>query len=284
MPYFRKTSPFRSRSTFQRGQALVEYVLILIISVSLVIALMNQVFKPFGTFIESYMGSYVGCLLEYGELPTLGSQDESPVDEDSECNSRFEAATLSGGRPPRPGQEGGGRSQNQRNNRERSSSERGGGTYAGSASRGGSSGINRRGPQTGVESGPARAPGKTVEINLSSGSGGAYFNQSDSSSSSVRVSENRRYIAVTGLSDAEKKKLEQKAEGKDKTLITGETLTPKPKKLSVKPPEARISLPPDEPFTLGNFMRVLFIAAIIIAILVFVGGQVLQMSKNDSGD
>lgn len=283
MPYFRKISPFRSRSTRQSGQAIIEYVLILIITVSLVLALMNQVFKPFGTFIENYMGKYVGCLLEYGELPSLGSQDESPVDEDSECDKQFEAASLGAGRPPR---EGGGNTDNpnRENSREPSSSERGGGgggSYAGSASR--ARGIGQRGPQSGVESSPARPAGKSVEIALSSGPGGAYFNSSEGrSSTSIRVADNRRYVAITGLSDEEKKRLEREVEGQDKVLMTGEGVTQKPKKLAVKKPEAPIEIAPEEPFTLGNFMRILFIAAIIIALVVFVGGQVLQMSKNDN--
>lgn len=282
MPYFRKISPFRSRSARQSGQAIIEYVLILIITVSLVLALMNQVFKPFGTFIENYMGKYVGCLLEYGELPSLGSQDESPVDEDSECEKRFEAASVGAGRPPR---QGGGNTNNpnRENNRERSSSERGGGggTYAGSASR--SRGIGQRGPQSGVESAPARPAGKTVEIALSSGPGGAYFNASEGgSSTTIRVAENRRYVAVTGLSDEEKKRLEREVEGQDKLLVTGEGIAQKPKKLAIKRPEAPMKIEPDEPFTLGDFMRILFIAAIIIALVIFVGGQVLQMSKSDN--
>ncbi|MDC0980433.1 hypothetical protein OAQ84_01720, partial [Bdellovibrionales bacterium] len=36
---------------------------------------------------------------------------------------------------------------------------------------------------------------------------------------------------------------------------------------------------PDEPLTFGNFLRYLIIAAIIIALIIFIGGQALQLGK-----
>ncbi len=98
MPLRVKKTPLSRLGSFRlrnnQGQALIEYVLMLVIIVSLVLMLMTQIFKPFGDFIQSYMGSYVGCLLEYGELPSLGYPEPSEVDDDSECNKKFQAGTL----------------------------------------------------------------------------------------------------------------------------------------------------------------------------------------------
>lgn len=282
MPYFRKSSPFRSRSPSQHGQALVEYVLMLIITVSLVLAMMNQIFKPFGTFIENYMGKYVGCLLEYGELPSLGSQDESEVNDDSECDKQFEVASASAGRPPRESPEGGGSNTNPAERSNGNNSSGAGGGSSGSSRRVAGSRISRSGISTGAESGAARPAGKTVEIALGTGSGGAFFGSSSSDSVTVRSSDNRRITAITGLTEEEKKKLERQADGRDGVIVTGEGVAQKPKKMAVKKPEPQAEFRVDEPFTIGNFMRFIFIAAIIIALVVFVGGQVLQMSKSDN--
>ena len=56
---------------------------------------------------------------------------------------------------------------------------------------------------------------------------------------------------------------------------------PASKKTQVKKPEAKADLlPDDEPMTIGNFIRFLFIAALVIALFLFIGGQALQMSKS----
>ncbi|MBV2169408.1 MAG: hypothetical protein KUL82_11945 [Bdellovibrio sp.] len=270
-----------------RGQAMVEYVLMLIISVSLVLALMTQVFKPFGEFVNNYMGKYVGCLLEYGELPSLGSSEPSAADEDSECDKKFDPASMAGGRPPTStGQNGDGTGQS--NSQKSSSGDSGGGSsggsssssYAGSASRGGGRNMmSRRRPSTGIEGGDQAGSGKVVEIALDNGGNGGFF----------RASNGARYlgqgrktssVAISGLTDAERKKLEKKAEGSGRVLVTGESLTPPPKKTTVKKPEPKAEVKEDEPLTVGNFIRYLFIAALVIALVIFIGGQALQMSKS----
>lgn len=275
------------------GQAVIEYTLMLVISVSFVLALSMQIFKPFGEFISNYMGKYVGCLLEYGELPTLGSELPSGPDDDSECNKKFAPASATNGRPPRDsrGDSGEGNSSNSKSSASASnssdskdgtsSSEGSSGTHAGSASRGGGNNImyNRR-PSTGIDGGSGGGPsGKVIEIALDGGGTSTFFKTSSGGGYGRQV-EKSRYIPISGLTEAEKKKIQKKAEGGARLSVSSEGLGPAPKKTAVKKPEVKTVIPEDEPLTIGNFMRYLLIAAIIIALIVFLGGQALQMSKS----
>lgn len=268
------------------GQALIEYILMLIITVTLVLALISQIFKPFGQFIDSYMGSYVGCLLEYGELPTLGSSDPSAADEDSECNKKFAAATLEGGRPPGSG--GGNRDSGEDANSKNStrtstgsggSSGSSGGSYAGSDSRGGSSLINaRRSPSRGTDGGAAKG-GKVVEIAVNGSDGNGFFGSDRDGRRPVAQVKKTRAVGLAGLSEAERKKLEKKANGVA-TIIASDGIAPMPKKTRVKKPPVKAFVEEEKPLTVGNFIRYLFIAALVIALVIFIGGQALQMSKS----
>ncbi|KYG68904.1 hypothetical protein AZI87_06670 [Bdellovibrio bacteriovorus] len=286
-----KKSQFTSRLGNKQGQAVIEYVLMLVITVSLILMLANQIFKPFGQFVDNYMGKYVACLLEYGELPTLGSDTPSVVDEDSECDKKFQPGTLANGRPPGSGNGNGssGDGSSSKNNSGSSSSSDGGsggsgGTYAGSSSRRGGSYMNRgRRPSSGVETGGnSQGGGKVVEIALDNGGNGGFFRASNGGRY-VAPQRKRMSVGISGLTEAERKKLEKKADGTGGRIVAGESVKPPPKKILVKKPEIKTTAQEDEPMTIGNFIRYLFIAALVIALVIFIGGQALQMSKSDSG-
>lgn len=285
--FFRvKKSKFKAGLINSRGQALIEYVLLLVITVSLILALMNVMFKPFGEFIDNYMGKYVACLLEYGELPTLGGDTPSPVSEDSECNKKFEAGSLAAGRPPKDGAGGSSSSNGQQGNNgsgnsgSSDSSGGSGGSYAGSDSRGGGRFIDsRRGRSMGVESGGDAGGGRVVESAFGGSQSGQFF----ASNTSYSVATQGRKVSsvpLSGLSEADKKKIQKKKEGNAQVIASGGDLGQTVKKIPVKPPPQKTELEEAPPMTIGNFIRYLFIAALVIALVIFIGGQALQMSKS----
>ncbi|UOF00470.1 hypothetical protein [Bdellovibrio reynosensis] len=248
---------------------------------------MNSIFKPFGDFINNYMGKYTACLLEYGELPSFSAQNPSPVEEDSECNKKFADATLTAGRPPVNSGKGSGSDSSKSNkgsgssdSSDSSSSSSSNSTYAGSNSRRGGSYINRRRPSSGVEGGSKAANGKVVEIALDGGANGGFFRASNNNTRSIGPGRKISSIAITGLTDEEKKKLAKKADGTGKTIVTNDGISQPPKKTIVKKPEAKVEIQEEKPLTIGNFIRYLFIACIVIALVIFIGGQALQMSKS----
>lgn len=272
----------------KKGQAMIEYVLLLIITVSIVLALISQIFKPFGDFIDSYMGSYVGCLLEYGELPTLGSSEPALADEDSECNKKFAPGSLTKGRPPRGNGNGGdedrgGNTANrdrQGNEGDSGNSSGGGGTYAGSSSRRGSSLINgRRRGGTGVEQSATGPGGKTVEIAVDGNSGSGYFG-GNNNSNKINIPQKTRAIGLSGLTEAERTRLKKKAGVSAPPIVITGGVAPGPKKMVVKKPIPEMKREEDKPITIGGFIRYLFIAALVIALVIFIGGQALQYSKS----
>jgi hypothetical protein len=271
------------------GQAVIEYVLMLVITVSLVLALVSQLFKPFGQFIDSYMGDYFSCLIEYGELPTLDSADGSPADGD--CRAKLGAAggfntaggsrRGSGGRSPSDsdGNSGSSASQSGAGNESSGGGGSSGGTYAGSASRGGGRNINsRRFPSSGVES--AGAQGKVVEIAADGNGNSGYFGGSNSAGRVGRSSSKKLAVGISGLSEFERKKLEKKSSGGSGPSISTEGVGPAPKKMIVKKPEQKAIVQEEKEVTIGNFIRYLFIAALVIALVIFIGGQAAQMSKS----
>ncbi|MFS4458860.1 hypothetical protein [Bdellovibrio sp. HCB2-146] len=264
------------------GQALIEYVLILVITVSLVLALIYQVFKPFQNFIQSYMGSYVQCLLETGELPSFG-YGEAAINEEG-CDAKFAAASWNKGRPPigtggNTGNNQSSSSQNSGSSGSDSSSGSGGGSYAGSNSRNGRSMFRApRSAPRGV--GEATTGGKVVEIALDGNGAGGFFKGS-TGGGYVRPARKITAVGITGLTEEEKKKLAKKAENGGKQMVVQGGLTPPVKKIAVKKPEPKPQVEAEESgFTIGNFIRILFIAALIIALVIFIGGQALQMSKS----
>lgn len=267
---FSYTTP-RPRS--QSGQAILEYILVLVVSVSLVLALMMQFFQPLQRFLTAYLGAYTECLLETGELPSLGSDAKTASEEG--CNAKFEKATWQAGRPPKPDPV------NAAAIAKGDSDSRNGGGAGGTGSSGGGPGGGRffRSPR-GTQSGDgAVAPSKTVEIPLDGASGNGFFKTSNVDRYNSR-SRKTTSLAISGMTVAEQKKLLKK-ENLSTRIVATDGPGVAQKKTSVKPPEPKGDpTPPDTPFTIGNFMRMLLIIAIILAIIVFVGGQVLQMSKS----
>lgn len=288
MPLRVKNSKLITRLNNDRGQAAIEYVLLLVISVSMVLALVYQIFTPMQKFVNSYMGTYVECLLETGALPSFGG-DGVPSASDMGCTlAKFESVSSNSS----DASSAGGRSRSDSNDSNSSSSKNsssdrssGGGSYAGSSSRGGSQSINsfqRRGT-SGVEASAAK--GKVTEIPVADSGSGSFFQTSNGRGYSVAGKRAKTSsVSTDNLSAADKKKLEKKQEQKRSVAVSSDDAGPAPKKMIVKKPEPKASvIEDDKPFTVGNFIRYLFIAALIIALVIFIGGQALSMSKEREG-
>ena len=90
----------------KRGQAAVEYILLLVITVSLVMGA-KKAFSSLDKFINHYIGEYVICLMEYGELPSLGVSDSTQKKHmdgaGKSCDEEFAGFTFEDGRPPTGG-------------------------------------------------------------------------------------------------------------------------------------------------------------------------------------
>jgi len=269
------------------GQALVEYVLVLIVTVSIILSLIAQIFTPFGNFLDKYMGSYVSCLLDFGELPTLGSPISTIANEDG-CDARFETFSVSSGRPPkapppssRVGQDSNGNSQ------PRSSSTQDGLGNEGNVRNRGGAGSSSTSPSTNTllnsPNGPNSADHsfrneKIVDIELPN-------SERWKSRQNTFNNEGRTYDKARTLDGRMEKEILERERSSIKSgpkIVSASQYEQKSKVIPLRKPAEKGDAKENEekPFTIGDFLRVFLIAGVIIALVVFVGGQLLQISKS----
>ncbi|MBX9766618.1 MAG: hypothetical protein K2X47_05045, partial [Bdellovibrionales bacterium] len=61
------------KSINQKGQASIEYVLVLVIVIMIGLGIVWKFNSAFRQFASSYFGQYLDCLLANGELPSIAS-------------------------------------------------------------------------------------------------------------------------------------------------------------------------------------------------------------------
>ena len=61
----------------QSGQATIEYILLIVIVITVAGGVLVQIFRPLDEYLRDYIGEYIYCLLDEGELPALGSEGGS---------------------------------------------------------------------------------------------------------------------------------------------------------------------------------------------------------------
>ncbi len=281
----------------QAGQALVEYLLLISFSVILIVG-----FKSFlsnmGGFINNYLGSYTRCLLEYGELPSLGI-DNSDLnlhkEEGKDCNSSYTAFTLASGRQPISNQENKSYNNNNpnKNSNENSNGRNRKNSSANNAisdnnalSSNNKSNLNRN--AQGVMDGAASSASdvKTIEEGSEEGARLSRFsvgNQNNGNRSS------NRYKVISGkLNEELQKKIPIASKKVKETRIIAkvdEENAPGPRKSNYKQPPAKQKgylEDKEEEFGMGSFVKWLIIIGILIVLFILIGGQILNYSNSDS--
>ncbi len=304
----------------QQGQAVVEYVLLLIVSISLLLAFKSS-FKKLDDFMYQFMGGYISCLMEYGELPSKGVED-SKIDQHNPanggggkvCDSKFAGFTLASGRPPSSSNSGSASSSNSQSasaNKNSSLSATQASTKKASESKA-KDGANSNGSGSNRQNGSADsvyAKG-AIKHSSSSNSGGVadgsstaengkvkVINQDESDAarkarlgddagrSSRRKSYDRsQYRAITGkeLADIEKQNKTRRAPSAAILPFDDEGRLG-PRKTIVNLPKidaAAVDRADDSRMDFGFFMKWLIIAAMAIAIFMFFGSQVMSFMNS----
>lgn len=260
----------------ESGQALIEYVLILVVVIGIIFGGIYQLNQAFRSWANNYFGEYLSCLIETGELPALGG----PA---GECNQSFKAFSLADGRPLVNSSAG------ETNPAETGSFK--GGSGGGAISGGGNysgadgSGYVQRLPNQSFAANNRISRFKT-DMASDGGEGG-------SSTGSAQITElgdgsGGKIVRMplrqsTGLSGSVRAKLDDE-EKKNKFKANGVTAGDGSEKsqhlIRIERKAASVDKIEEEEFTFGKFLRLLIIAAIIIAIVMFIGGQILQVSKS----
>lgn len=270
------------------GQALLEYVLLLTLVLIIALSTLYQFNSAFRNYLDSYFGDYIACLLETGELPSSGGQ----VSQGGVCDSLYRPFDLASGRPAistGPGSSGGSNDGNSGadsggagNNEDlrpdsasMASADSGGGSGSSGLDGDFASGAGRRGSNRAALDGDPDDDTYTGSDAVSSAgsiggsdmdAGGGYQDR----------------VLLPGNFALEEEQ-EQSRAGRplrvDVENIEEDGLRPGRVNVEEKL-EKTASADDDEPLTFGGFIRLLLIAAIIIALFLLLGGQFLQISKN----
>lgn len=267
----------------ESGQALIEYLLIVIVSVTLVVSLAMAVFQPLGNFVNDLNRKYVQCLLETGELPQLSSQEENVI-----CFDEFPtfAALDENGNPISPGADSAGQlekkdalatTDGQTSNVGGAGAGSSGSGYAGSSSRG------RRG-RAGTESRANKVVTIPVSQEFDEGSG---FMSSSQGGGGYRIRKKKqRQIAITGLMDADRREIEKKIERSQTRAVSSDEgfTTPRKKKVAVKPPPPKmVESDIKVEMGFGKYFKIFFLIIFVLFVVIIFGSQAMQISKNWSG-
>jgi hypothetical protein len=268
----------------ESGQAAIEYILLLLISVTIILSLFTQFNRAFRTYAVNYFGKYVTCLLEVGELPGVAGI----------CQSEFvafdPAATGPNGESG-GGANGAGGSKDKKDSKSQSSAKGGsksggsGGETGGSTSRSSVGSFGREFGQSKQRSTPVGSISKGSE-----GSGSeadALLGVPSSSRISIgtlaQKDQARAKVFSTGFMTIDEY---QPIDDRPPVAPAGKAPAGnaglRPKKVALKvttTPTKQIEVE-DKELTFGGMMRMLLIAAIVVIILVFFGGQALQISKS----
>lgn len=254
----------------QRGQGTIEYLLILVFVVTIALGSIYKLNDAFGKFIDNYFGEYLACLLETGELPNLGAS------EGVGCDDNFEEFSFTAGRPPLRGNLGG-------EGEDQVGSERLGVRQDGEG--GGQSGRSsrraNRGRLVAREAVDREAGNSGGAGNIAVKKGGNEDSGGREGGRPLKVPQKKAQtlgrIEIKKEDDEiaqRKKKSTREREESNQGVVRRDGRIPV-KKIESEAKEVTI----ETPFTLGKFIRYLIISGIIIALVVFIGGQALQFSK-----
>ena len=311
--YFRRIYLVNQRG----GQAVVEYVLLLIVSVSMLF-LFKKVVTGLDDFMYSYMGKYISCLMEYGELPTLKSTETS-LNQHNEggggktCDSKFNGFSLTEGKSSTRlssgsggNREGSGRGDS-KSSRASQAADPKNNTTADAAK-------NKPEKDSSRSSGESGSKSPYANGSIQRSSGGNSVNTADNGASSVSqdkvrvinqdesddsrrnrfgdsikgnrtIYERTQYRAVTGQQLDELQRQNKTLRAPTSSVLSGtdDEYRMGPRKSTINPPEIRAvaaEQQDDNQMNFGYFMKWLIIAAMGIAIFLFFGSQVMSFMNS----
>lgn len=270
---------FFKKEFSQKGQGAVEYILVLFVVVMVICGFLWQFNDAFSKWGKNYFGNYIACLLEYGELPGLGGGAQLEG-----CDSAFAPFSIADGRNPLGPQVGDTKPDEGKKN---GNGENGGDGSRGSDSFG--SGKNMFGNRNNSRGGSSVASlrGGRFEAAGSDDSSEADDLFGDRRGGKMTVDGPREsvvrprqiYYSLAGPAEDKKKKDEKKAKVAQEDTDSNNM---RPARLTVREKSLRnTAAVEDSGFDLGvgGFIRFLFITGIIIAIIILLGSQALQISK-----
>lgn len=267
-----------SKQNKQVGQALVEYVLLLVVVVALAGAIAVQLFEPLGNWTKNYLGNYFYCLLDAGELPSLGGPGTQ-----GQCNDKFEEFSLANGRRAREGSESASQAGGEDIGRDREGRRRNRAGNVVSAPGGGrSSSIDLNAGRRGADGGGGNAGVTSVPRESSSASGYMSFGQT-----TVvyvrRDGERARGFAGVILDERDRARKREERSIVQNRSLEGEggsrqrVPTQVPAVIARKKSEGELS---GYDFSFGEILRFAMIIAIVAVLIFLIASQINSITKS----
>ncbi|MGE4131265.1 MAG: hypothetical protein AB7F86_06480 [Bdellovibrionales bacterium] len=258
----------------QAGQGTIEYVLVLVVTVFLIMTALYTLNTAFSVWAKAYFGDYLSCLLETGELPSIqGSPGDSGV-----CNQLFKPFSITDGRPLKEVASGAGdrdktSGQGQgAGSRERAGSGGGGAGNYQSVNRFGG-GNNSRRSDGGVKRQKIKDSATYTGSTATGGGGGGFAYTQRPQKFEKRSRLNNKFAF-----DEEKEKVQKRS------LVSTKSVDRRSERSQIKLKSNKLrktaSADADTSFNIADFIRYLIIAALVIALVMFIGGQVLKVGKS----
>jgi hypothetical protein len=324
----------------ESGQATVETILLIAIAVVLILGLIKEFYRPFGTWVNAYMTGYLECLLDVGELPTFGSSSTN-----GKCAEKYKNGALgtmtglnvgsgtggkggSGGNGSGSGGSSGGSGNNSgsngsgaggKNGSGGNSSANGGNTRGGKNGSGGiqggligsngdsANGAGGNGSGDSDEFGDGGAGNRRSSTRgnrrsfLIAGSTGTdsrnsssepiveklpetkYQKSGSATSFSYSVGQRTESVPTTGYMPMEREKIRRREEASFSVPASEDahTESQKSERFKMVPVERKVaSAVDDSGWTFAEYLKYAVIIAIVLAIGLFLGGQILQITKS----
>ncbi len=262
------------------GQGTLEYILLLMIVVGVMFGMVYQFNDAFAKWSQNYFGKYVACLLEYGELPSLGGGNSAMEG----CDAEFEAFSLANGRNPMGEGKDAGKNGSDRDKAGGNQASAGNGDSYGSGGSGafGRKGFGNSSRRGGANGGRVAAAGNAADNDDGSGDSDFFDRRARAGTLSEKMEEReeerQQQIAIGSVSETEAKKAADKKPPAKAQQGNGL----RPNRLAYREMQGRktaSATDSDMNMSFGGFIRFIFITGIIIAIIILIGGQALQISK-----
>ena len=263
----------------QRGQGTTEYLLVLVLSVAIILGAIVQLNTAFRAWADNYFGDYLTCLLETGELPSLGGGTSGA------CDGSFKPFSIADGRPALGGAigegGGGGGSKDDAASNEGNKPTSPSAAADGGAAASGSISLSRNGGRRGTRFKVRNSSDIDSDSKgKSDQSGQVAFNTYDQNNRVVRIPI-RETEAMRRRRYAEDQKDPERTKAKTDKALEGDERSGAPTLIrrQIRKPTAEVEDTGFE-WSFGNLLRILIIAAILIALLLFLGGQAMQVTKS----
>ncbi len=266
----------------ERGQGIIEYILILVVTCVLILVGLYSLNSAFKKWANNYFGNYIACLLESGELPNIsGGGGDGGI-----CNDIFQPFSLAEGRrlssnytPPESNPTRTPGTTERRGSGGSGGYSRGGGSGGGGGAGGGGSFSGGTSFGKGSRNKPAGA--RKVSSAAYTGSTGASDYGSNGSGRRSKISAGLKKRLDNKFAFDEERERRQKRTIASSLRRSGEDGTKAPpiriKREAVK---KKTDAGVDGGLSLPDFLKYLIIAGIIIALFVLLGGQGLQINKS----